>query len=130
MDRSERACEPSRRSAAFTVDEDEDEVADSRTDGRPARCVRCGSSWCCALGNFLLVTGGRLRVGLVCLLNGAFAGVPMPGDADDMEVGVEVRLKAPGDSDRRVDEPLSWAKVGVGGGRFCVNNAWGVARVL
>ena len=54
----------------------------------------------------------------------------MPGDADDMEVGVEVRLKAPGDSDRRVDEPLSWAKVGVGGGRFCVNNAWGAARVL
>lgn len=53
------------------------------------------------------MTGGRLRVGLICLLNGVFAGVPIPGDADDMEVGVDVRLKAPGDSDRRVDEPLS-----------------------
>lgn len=130
MDRSERGWEPSRRSAAFTVDEDEDEVKDSRTDGRPALCVRCVSSGCCAFGNFLLVTGGRLRVGLVCLLNGVLAGVPMPGDADDMDVGVEVRLKAPGDSERRVEEPLSWAKVGVGGGRFCVDNACGGARVL
>lgn len=46
-------------------------------------------------------------MGLICLLNGVFAGVPMPGDADDIEVGVDVRLKALGDSERRVDEPLS-----------------------
>ena len=37
-----------------------------------------------------------------------------------MEVGVDVRLKEPGDSDRRVEDPLLWAKLGVGGGRFCV----------
>lgn len=37
-----------------------------------------------------------------------------------MDVGVDVRLKVLGDSERRVDEPLLCAKLGVGGGRFCV----------
>lgn len=76
------------------------------------------------------MTGGRLRVGLSCfLLIGALIGVETPGDCDDMDVGVEVLLKAPGDSERRVDEPLS-AKVGVGGGKFWVGKVSGVLRVL
>lgn len=76
------------------------------------------------------MTGGRLRVGLSCfLLIGALIGVETPGDCEDMDVGVEVLLKAPGDSERRVDEPLS-AKVEVGGGRFCVERASGILRVL
>lgn len=76
------------------------------------------------------MTGGRLRVGLICfLLIGALTGIETPGDCDDMDVGVEVLLNAPGDSERRVDEPLS-AKVGVGGGKFCVDEASGVLRVL
>ena len=81
-------------------------------------------------GNFRLVTGGRLRVGLSCfLLTGVLIGVEIPGDCDDIDVGVEVLLKAPGDSERRVDEPLS-AMVGVGGSKFCVDKASDVLRVL
>ena len=52
-------------------------------------------------------------------------GVEIPGDCDDMDVGVEVLLKAPGDSERRMDEPLS-ARLG----RYCVVKASGMLRVL
>lgn len=77
-------------------------------------------------GNFRLVTGGRLRVGLSCfLLIGALIGVETPGDCDDRDVGVEVLLNAPGDSERRIDEPLS-AKVGVSRGKLCAVKASGV----
>lgn len=47
-----------------------------------------------------------------------------------MDVGVDVRLKDPGDSDLRVDEPLLCAKLGVGGGRFCVDIMYGSERGL
>jgi len=58
--------------------------------------------------NLCLVMGGRLLVGLDILVLGiVLTGVGTPGDCDDIDVGVEVRLKAPGDSERRVDEPLS-----------------------
>ena len=114
----------------LTVDEDDEEVKDSRTAVRPRLCNRLGSSCSGMPGNFRLVTGGRLRVGLSCFLPiGALIGVETPGDCDDMDVGVEVLLKAPGDSERRVDEPLS-AKVGVGGGKFCAGNTSWVLRVL
>lgn len=99
------------------VDEDDDEVADSLTAVRPLLCEGMISS----AGNFLLDTGGRLLVGLICLLKGALIDVPTPGDCDDMDVGVEVRLKFPGDSERRVDDPLSWTNVGVGCGRVGVD---------
>lgn len=126
----ERTWEPSRRSVPLTVDEDDEEVKDSRTAVRPRLCKILESSRSGLPGNFRLVTGGRLRVGLSCvLLIGALIGVETPGDCDDMDVGVEVLLKAPGDSERRVDEPLS-TKVGVGGGKFCVDNVSGVLRVL
>ena len=76
------------------------------------------------------MTGGRLRVGLSWfLLIGALTGVETPGDCDDIDVGVEVLLKAPGDSERRMDEPLS-AKVGVGGGKFWLDKASELLRVL
>lgn len=114
----------------LTVDEDDEEVKDSRTAVRPRLREILESSCSGTPGNFRLVTGGRLRVGLSCFLPmGALIGVETPGDCDDMDVGVEVLLKAPGDSERRVDEPLS-AKVGVGGGKFCVDKASGVLRVL
>lgn len=79
----------------------------------------------------LLVIGGRLRVGLDCLTpRGDFAGRGMPGEWDDMEVGVEVLLKPPGDSDRRVEDPLLCAKLAVGGDRFRMDNGSGVDRGL
>ena len=115
MERSEieGTWDGSRLSPALTVDEEEEDVADSRTAVKPRVCM---SSGCGTPGNFLLVTGGRLRVGLVACrdLRGALTGVPIPGDCDDIEVGVEVRLKAPGDSERRVDELLSCTWVDVG----------------
>lgn len=45
----------------------------------------------------------------------------IPGEYEEIEVGVDVRLNDPGDSDRRVDEPLLLAKLGASGG-----NNWGV----
>lgn len=59
------------------------------------------------------------------------AGVGTPGDCDDIDVGVEALLKAPGDSERRVEDPLSWPSVGVGGGRLGVDDgSGGVLRLL
>ena len=114
----------------LTVDEDDEEVKDSRTAVRPRLCEIFKSSCNGMPGNFRLVTGGRLRVGLSCFrLTGGLTGIEAPGDCDDIDVGVEVLLNAPGDSERRVDEPLS-AKVGVGGGKFCVDKASGLLRVL
>ena len=68
--------------SGLTVEEDEEEVADSLTAVSPvirvgplsALCINC-------LWNLLHVTGGRLGFGLVPLaLDGAFAGVGTPGD--------------------------------------------------
>ena len=108
------------------VDDDDEEVADSRTAVNPLLCDTGISS----AGNFLLVTGGRLLVGLVCRRRGTLIGVPTPGEWEDMDVGVEVRLKFPGDSDRRVDEPLSWANAEESGGTFGVADDCGGFRVL
>lgn len=38
-----------------------------------------------------------------------------------MEVGVDIRLREPGESERRVEELLECPKLGVGGGRLCVD---------
>lgn len=103
----------SRDPEAFTVEDEEDEVPDSRTavspwldDSRPRPLLVSRA------------TGGRLRpgvarTGLFCLggatRTGTLYGVETPGDCEDMDVGVDVRLKAPGDSERRADDSLSCA---------------------
>jgi hypothetical protein len=74
------------------------------------------------------VTGGRLLVGLTdCLRVGTFFGpCSIPGECEEAEVGVEVLLKGPGDSDNRVEALLLCAVNGVGGGRFWVESLCGV----
>ena len=110
------------RSVPLTVDEEDEDVMDSRTAARP----RASTSTSSCL-NFHLVTGGRLRVGLDCLgFKGNFGGRDLEGEYEDMEVGVDVWLMEPGLSERRVEDPLLWAKLGVGGGRFCINEVFGV----
>lgn len=52
-----------------------------------------------------LVTGGReLTAGLSLGVN--LEGEMTPGEWDDAEVGVDVRLKAPGDTEQRVEATL------------------------
>ena len=103
------------------MEDDDEEVPDSRNAGSPWLCERWLSSCGRKFPTLRLVTGGRLRVGLTCLtLIGDFAGRGIPGEYEDMDVGVDVRLKALGDSERRVDEPLLCAKLDVGGGKLGV----------
>lgn len=47
----------------------------------------------------------------------------MPGEYDDMEVGVDSLLQIPGDSEYLVEGLLAEAKWGAGGGRLCVLRA-------
>ena len=69
----------SARSPPRTVDEEEDDVIDSRTAGRPRTSLE--SSSCIAPAAFRLVTGGRLRIGLICLvLTADLAGKDIPGE--------------------------------------------------
>jgi hypothetical protein len=73
----------------------------------------------------LLVIGGLL--GLDCPgRRGDLVDRVILGECDDMDVGVEIRLSAPGDSERRVDELLECGKLGVGCGRLCVDIEWDV----
>ena len=56
----------------------------------------------------LLVIGGRVWAGLPCRSLGVigFTGAKIPGDCDEIDVGVVFRLYAapgPGDSENRVD---------------------------
>ncbi len=74
----------------FTVETEGDEVSDSRRGVRP-----CGSAMGASVSFALLpdrpriVTGGLLTAGLPCrTLEGVFRGAMMPGDMDDMDVGV------------------------------------------
>lgn len=79
---------PSRR-----VETEDDE--DSRTDGSP-----CGSKLDVVSSVIFRAVGGRLRVGLGCRTLDVILVVvetTMPGEADDMEVGVELILKGPGE---------------------------------
>lgn len=91
----------------FTVEFEDEEVTDSRNDGKVSTA---GSSYSWGkLPSLLLVSGGRLLVaGLPCRnLGGAnFNGATIPGDCDDIEVGVVSLLYAPpgpGDSENLVD---------------------------
>ena len=89
------------RSTPLTVDEDDEDVSDSRKAGSPCVLALSRPSWCAASPSLLLVIGGRLRKGLSCLgLDADFEGAKtIPGEWEDIEVGVEVLLKGPGDSE-------------------------------
>lgn len=108
----------------LTVDDEDEDVMDSRTAASPL--VSASLSSCLILH---LVTGGRLRIGLDCrVFRGDWAGRDILGEYEDIDVGVDVRLSEPGDSERRVEEPLLWAKLGVGGGRLFVDRVCGALR--
>lgn len=70
------------------------------------------------------MTGGRLRVGLGCLVLGpTFDPRSRAGEWEDIEVGVEVRLKGPGDSEHRVEGLLVYPlRSGVDAGKSCVDS--------
>lgn len=72
------------------------------------------------------MTGGRLRVGLDCLgLGAAFGTKRNAGECEDIEVGVEVRLKGPGDSEQRVEGLLGHPTAsGVESGKFWVESGY------
>ena len=71
---------PSFLSVPLTVDEDEEDVADSRSAGSP-RVSGTFKSFLRGGTPYRLVTGGRLRGGLSCLVcNGDFAGTETPGE--------------------------------------------------
>lgn len=44
----------------------------------------------------------------------------MPGEEEESEVGVDVRLHIPGELEYLVEGLLAVGMLGVGGGRFCV----------
>lgn len=44
----------------------------------------------------------------------------IPGEQEDSDVGVDVRLHIPGDPEYLVDGLLAVGMLGVGGGKFCV----------
>jgi hypothetical protein len=74
----------------FMVELDDEEVSDSRRDGRP--CVSTtGASVSFALlpDRPLMLSGGLFTAGLPCRIReGVFRGAMIPGDMDDMDVGV------------------------------------------
>lgn len=82
------------------VEADEDDIEDSRTADSPRSSRRFEFSSVCRR-----VTGGTLLcIGLACLnLEGVFVVKARPGECDDIEVGVEVMLKEPGDSEYLVE---------------------------
>ena len=110
------------RSPAFTVDPEEDEVKDSRSAGRPwLSNLPLPSPWTNPpTFRPVSVTGGQLRVGLSCLgLATGFETKRNAGEWEDIDVGVEVRLNGPGDSEQRVEGLLGHpATSGVKTGKF------------
>lgn len=74
----------------FTVEFDDEDVSDSLRGVRPCGSAM-GASFSLALlpDRPLMVTGGRFTAGLPCrTLEGVFRGAMIPGDIDDMDVGV------------------------------------------
>lgn len=123
------------RSSSLTVEFDDEEVVDSRTAASPRGSLRVDSGSLVTLPARRRVTGGRLRVGLVCRPladDNKRLGAIIPGDCDAIDVGVVFLLYAlgPGESENLVDGlALTWllfpdvkALLGVGGGRFSVDS--------
>ncbi len=65
-------------------------MSDSRKDERPWGSTAVPSiSFALLPARRLAVTGGLFKAGLPCrTLEGVFSGAMMPGDMDDMDVGV------------------------------------------
>lgn len=80
------------------MEADDNDVDDSRTDERACCCRMLGSSC-----DRFRVTGGLLSRGLACLVRTELFDNTMPGEYEDMEVGVEETLNGPGDSEYRVE---------------------------
>lgn len=93
----------------MTVEFDEDDVKASLSAGSPCESIVAPPASFPAevLPVLLRVTGGRVCTGLPCCSLGVkgFADTNIPGDCDDMEVGVVFLLNAPGpgDSENLVD---------------------------
>jgi hypothetical protein len=93
----------------LTVEFDDDDVTDSRNEGWSCETtVTLGSSLSEKLPAALLVGGGLLMAGLPCGSRGGliFIGAIMPGDCEDIDVGVVSLLYAapgPGDSENLVE---------------------------
>lgn len=105
------------------MDADEDDVEDSRTDERPCCSRKLEFS-----SVFRHVTGGLLCIGLACLSReGAFVVKARPGECEDIEVGVEVTLKGPGDSEYLVEGLADSPYCGVGGGKFSIASRGGAS---
>lgn len=90
-------------SVARIVEPEEEDVMDSLNTGRPEGSVSFPEVEVPI--PLCLVTGGREWTDGVSL-EGNLEGEMTPGEWDDAEVGVDVRLKAPGDTEQRVDATL------------------------
>lgn len=101
--------------SATTVEADDDDVDDSRTVDNVCGCRLLLSS-----GVLCRVTGGRLCRGLICFVRMDVRESEVPGEYEDIDVGVDDVLKAPGDSEYRVDGVTDNAYCGVGTGRMSV----------
>ena len=74
----------------FTVEFEDDDASDSRKDERPCGSMTGASvSFALLPARLLVVTGGLFTAGLPCrALEGVLRGAMIPGDMDDMDVGV------------------------------------------
>jgi hypothetical protein len=98
--------------SARTVDPEDDDAEDSRTEGSP-----------CSSGVLSLATSGRPCSGLACRIRKEdLLGKEAAGECEyeDIDVGVEEMLKTPGDSEYRVDGVVDSAYCGAGGGSMSV----------
>jgi hypothetical protein len=78
--------------SATTVDVEDEDVDDSRTVESVLGLRELASS-----GVLCRVTGGLLCRGLACFVRCEFLDRAVPGEYDDIDVGVEETLKGPGD---------------------------------
>jgi hypothetical protein len=98
-----------------TVEADEEDVEDSRT----VESV-CGFRVFDSSGVLCRVTGGLLCNGLACFVRCEFLDKALPGEYEDMDVGVEETEKGPGDPEYLVEGVAERAYCGVGRGNMSV----------